>query len=79
MEGRGRAGDGRDRVVPGYSILALLCLLLLSLSSGLSPAPEWMIMTLTAGLSVPIVAGLLRSGSHLHLLLFCAIFVNLLL
>ena len=72
IRGLDRSGD-----VPGYAILALLCLLVLDLAGGLLPVPEWVVMVLAAVLSVPVVVGLIGSRNHIYVLLFCAIFLNL--
>lgn len=73
QEGRGRSGD-----VPGYAILALLCLLLVDLAGGLLPFPEWAIVSLAVAFAVPVVVGLVGGGHLFPVLLLCVVFLNLL-
>ena len=77
MKDRRREDVGRSGYVPGYAILALLCLLVVDLSGGLLPLPEWAILALAVVLSALVVVGLLRGGHYFPVLLFCVVFLNI--
>ena len=77
MEDRGREDAGRSGYVPGYAILALLCLLAVDLAGGLLPLPEWGILALAVVLSALVVVGLLKGGHYFPVLLFCVVVLNI--